>query len=434
MRSVLALAGKDLRLLLRDRVGFFFILFFPLLYAVFFGAIFSTGGGGMRAMGIAVVDEDGTGASRRFVERLEDSSEFAVTRMGRKEAVDSVRRGKQLAYVALPAGFEASREAIFLGKGIPLEVGLDPARKAEAGMLRGILTRYAFQEMQEAMSDRAAMRRQVQSGLDGVLSDEGMPQATKGILERFLGELDTFLVELPEETPEGEPGEGEASPGGGMPAWNPIDIRFASVVRERTGPRTAYDITMPQAFIWMFIGTAAAFAVSLVTERRRGTLMRLRTAPVGLAQILAGKALACFATLIAGFLLLFAFFFVVFGVRPDSYALLALAFLCSAVAFVGIMMLISVLGKTEASVGGASWALLLLMAMLGGGMLPLAIMPGWMRTLSNISFVKWAVLAAEGAVWRGFSLQEMLLPCGILLAIGVVGFALGVRIFRATAD
>ena len=33
MNAILALAIKDLRLLFRDKVGFFFTFFFPLLYA-----------------------------------------------------------------------------------------------------------------------------------------------------------------------------------------------------------------------------------------------------------------------------------------------------------------------------------------------------------------------------------------------------------------
>lgn len=37
--------------------------------------------------------------------------------------------------------------------------------------------------------------------------------------------------------------------------------------------------------------------------------------------------------------------------------------------------------------------------------------------------MKWAVLAVEGAIWRGFTLREMLLPCGILAATGIVFFA-----------
>jgi len=41
--------------------------------------------------------------------------------------------------------------------------------------------------------------------------------------------------------------------------------------------------------------------------------------------------------------------------------------------------------------------------------------------------VKWAALAVEGAMWRGFSLADMALPCGILLAVGGAGFLLGIR-------
>jgi ABC-2 type transport system permease protein len=94
------------------------------------------------------------------------------------------------------------------------------------------------------------------------------------------------------------------------------------------------------------------------------------------------------------------------------------------------MMLISTLGKTESSVSGLGWALMMFMSMAGGGMVPLFAMPDWMQALSVVSPVRWAILAFEGALWRGFSPQEMLLPCGILVAVGVAAFAAGVRAFR----
>ncbi|HRP62893.1 MAG TPA: ABC transporter permease, partial [Phycisphaerales bacterium] len=97
-------------------------------------------------------------------------------------------------------------------------------------------------------------------------------------------------------------------------------------------------------------------------------------------------------------------------------------------------MLLSVLGKTEAAAGGIGWAVLLVMAMLGGGMVPLFLMPGWMQSISHISPVKWAVLALEGAIWRGFSPAEMLLPCAVLLGVGAGGFLLGSRLFRWSED
>jgi len=431
MKRILAMARKDLTLLVRDRVGFFFVFFFPLVYAIFFGTIFAGAGegDGMGAMKIAVVDEDGTDASAAFARRLAEADELDTAPATRAEAEDLVRRGRRAAYVILPAGFGDSSDRLLQGGGLRLEAGLDPARKAESGMLQGLLTQYAFEVLQDLFTDRRAMRRQIQSTLDTVRTDGEIPTLTRAVLDRFLVELDTFMADLPEEEEE------TGGEGGGFEGWNPIRIEFNSITRQRgVLPKTSFDITMPQAFVWMFFGCSAAFAVSLVTERTRGTLMRLRSAPVTLTQILAGKALACFTTTITALVALYLFFNLVFGVRPDSLSLLALAFVCSSIAFVGVMMLISVMGKTEAAVGGIGWAFLIVMAMLGGGMLPLFFMPSWMQTVSNFSFVKWTVLAVEGAVWRGFTLSEMMLPCGILLGIGAVCFVVGVRIFKATAD
>ena len=57
-------------------------------------------------------------------------------------------------------------------------------------------------------------------------------------------------------------------------------------------------------------------------------------------------------------------------------------------------------------------------------------MPPWMLTASHFSPVKWGILALEGAIWRRFTFLEMLTPCGILLAVGAVGFAVGVAWLR----
>jgi ABC-2 type transport system permease protein len=113
------------------------------------------------------------------------------------------------------------------------------------------------------------------------------------------------------------------------------------------------------------------------------------------------------------------------GMRPRSWPLLMMAAVCTAFCFVGIMMLLSLLGKTEQATGGAAWGACTVMAMFGGGMIPAAFMPNFMKTLSDFDPVKWAVVSVEGAIWRGFTFQEMLLPCGILLAVGAVSLCLG---------
>ena len=115
-----------------------------------------------------------------------------------------------------------------------------------------------------------------------------------------------------------------------------------------------------------------------MAERNAGTLVRLLVAPLTRTHVLLGKALACFVAILAVEALLLLVGAVAFRVRPASPGLLVAACLAVAVAFVGLMMLISTLGQTERSASGAGWAILLVLSMLGGGMVPLFVMPAWM--------------------------------------------------------
>lgn len=370
MNEIVALAAKDIKVLLRDKSGSFFTIFFPLLFSIFFGMMFSGSGNDDNSMGIWVVDEDSTETSQAFVKKLDESGILNVTRANRKDASERVRRGRTAAYVAIPPGFEKEWHKMFTGK-LEVELGVDPKRHAEAGLLYDVLNTHASQRLQ--------------AGLGG------------------------------------------ASGGG---SFQPIHIRSESIDVQRRGPNNAFAVSFPQGIIWGLMSAAAAFGISLVVERTHGTLVRLQISPVGRMKILGGKAVACFVTVLTVGGSLWIIAITAFGVRPNSIFHLVLALLCIAVGFVGIMMLLSVLGRTEQSSGGIGWAALMVMAMIGGGMIPLFAMPSWMKSVSNISPIKWAILSMEGAVWRQFSFVEMLQPCGILIAVGVVCFGIGVRAFR----
>ena len=130
--------------------------------------------------------------------------------------------------------------------------------------------------------------------------------------------------------------------------------------------------------------------------------------------------------------MLYALGYLVFGVRPSSWPLLVLASLSATVAFCGFMMLVATLGKTEQAASGTAWAIMMPLSMIGGGMIPQFLMPAWMSTLGNISPIKWAIRAIEGALWREFTLAEMLLPCTILIIVGLACFAIGTRRLQVT--
>ncbi len=137
MDALWAMAVKDIRLLFRDRIGFFFAFFFPIIVAVFFGVIFSGPGedGKPRRISVALVDEDRTPGSLAFAGELGAASELEVSSIPtRAEATNAVRAGGTVvAMIVLPAGFGEARERPFFGSGVVIELATDPARRIDAG-------------------------------------------------------------------------------------------------------------------------------------------------------------------------------------------------------------------------------------------------------------------------------------------------------------
>ena len=424
MHAFLAMIGKDLLLLARDRMGFFFTFIFPVMIAIFFGAMFSGGGREPRGLSIAVVDEDQSAQSKAFATRLDSLPEFDAQRMSRAEAKEAVTLGKRLAYVVLPRGFGELKQRPFYGPGPEVELGLDPSRKAEAGMIQGVLAKYLSEDTQAIFSRPQAMQQQMRRSLAELDSARDIPAAQRASVRRLLGELDRFATDQARDS---------ATAGGpGRAAWQPVRFSTSDVARIRRGPRNAYEVSFPQGVLWAILNGAFGFAMGLVNERTRGTLVRLRMAPLSRGQILGAKAGAALIAIIAIATIVLALGALVFGLRPSSLPLLALAVVSAATGLTGIMLVISAAGTTARAVSGLGWAIMMTLSMTGGAMIPLFAMPSWMQTASMASPVRWAILGLEGAIWRGFTPAQMLAPCGILLGLGLGGFALGTKLLRRT--
>lgn len=421
MRAVMALAFKDLLVLARVRSAVFFTYLWPFLVAIMFGVIFAGPGRGSARIGIAVCDEDRTPASEDFAARLAESGNLDILRAERDEAAALVRRGSRTAAVVLPRGFGEAAQRMFYGTPPRVEVLIDPSRKAESAMIEGILFQQTARSMQRRLADRAASQAMIRKSLEDLNSARDIDPAERARITRFLGELDRFVGSSPRE-PQTSGAAGE---------WKPLEIVTTDTAREWSGPRNSFEVTFPQGILWGIIGCVMSFGISIVSERTHGTLQRLQIAPLTRSQLLAGKALACLVSITIVETALLALGGLFFQVRPSSLGLLAAACLAISVAFVGIMMLVSTLGRTEQAAAGAGWAVMLPMAMLGGGMMPLFLMPSWLQAASTISPVRWSLLALEGALWRRFSPQEMALPCAVLLALGIVCFLAGARAFRS---
>lgn len=422
MRSILALASKDLRVLLRDKAGAFFIFVFPVIYAIFFGLIFSGQGGETVDMRVVAADLDDSDASAAFLSALDANDGIAITPADSSDAaLDAVRRSAAVAAIIIPEGYGAASQNPFAGQTATIQLAVDPSRAAEAGLIEGLVTAASFERIQTLFTDPGAMQDQVQTSLADIQNDPNIAPDDRDTLTSFLNSLDTFMAQS---------SDSDALSGGAQQAFQPMEIERIDVARSTEGRLSnPFAVTFPQAITWGVIGAAAGFGISLVQERTRGTLVRLRMSPASVHAILAGKALACFVTCLVVACILFALARFAFGVRPDSIPFLAIAVACVGFCFSGLMMCLACLGRTEASAGGIGWAVMLVFAMLGGAMVPLMMMPSWMQTVGSISPVKWSIYAMEGAIWRDFSAAEMAAPCAILLAIGAAAFFIGARVF-----
>jgi len=419
MSAVWAVAMKDLLILVRDRFGLFWVAVFPLLMALFFGSIFGSSGSGARGLRIGFIGTGDSTSVAKFRAALDKADAVTLDDMPLDSARSLVARGKKTAFVHFID--TASGGMGFFGPGKPaIEIGIDPARKTEAGYLEGLVNQAYFSLVADQMARPNDMRSMIQEQLGQLDSTTIESDPERERVGRLLENLDVFLASVDTAQAQGD--------STGMGAQSPFaqpNIKVEQITVAQAAPKSSWEITFPQSLQWALIGVAAAFAVGLVVERRNGTLLRLRLAPISRFQILAGKGLACFIAAVSASALLLGIGILVFGVRVTSWPGLLLSVACAAYCFVGLMMFISVLGRTEQAVAGAGWAILLVMSMTGGGMVPLFMMPSWMFKLGSISAVKWSVLAMEGAIWRGFSPADMMLPLGVLVGIGTAGLAVG---------
>ncbi|MBC8245862.1 MAG: ABC transporter permease [Verrucomicrobia bacterium] len=433
MHPVVLIALKDLKQLLRDRVGLFFLVGFPVMIGVFFGFVFGGGNqSGSIHLTVALVNEDPSEYSAKFVEALESGGSVGLVRTNREPALEMVRKGKLAGVIVVPEGFGETAGMMWGGKPATVRVGVDPARKAEAGMLKGLVLEAAGQLVPHRMNRFLSST----NGMAELFDEETLAGGQVGTVlpVEVEGALTNLFESLKQLRKANLVATSRSESSGAMPDMSVVKVEQIDVVRERRNGelakvRSSWDITFPQAIMWGVLACAAGFAVTIVREQVRGTLLRLQVSSIPRWQVLAGKSLACFISVI--FVVLFLIGVgMAFGMRPKEPLLLSLAVVCVASCFVGITMLMAVWGKTEEAVGGAAWAVGMVMSMFGGGMIPLTFMPAFMKSISHISPFKWAILSLEGAIWREFTFAEMLFPCGMLLAIGAGTFAIGHAILK----
>jgi len=420
MRASLVLALKDLRLLSRDRAAAFFTFVFPLAIALFFGYVFS--GTTAEPMRVAAFVESASPAADTLVRALSEDGAFVLNRVeSREDGERLVRSGTAAALVVVPKSYSEGVDGMLTGAGPHLGLVVDPSRRAEGSMLVGKVHEVGFRTVFSSMADPAQFGRALDR-MEASLKDSELSASDQLAIRVALGRARSMAAKSSKDA-----GGGGAS---GMSGWKPVSVDVTELAMRPGIPANSFAISFTQGVAWALFGAVLAFGSGIAEERQRGTLVRLRVSPMSPNDILMGKALACFLTCMATEWLLVFFGVAFFHVAVSSWLAMAVVIAVTAFGFSGLMMLLAAGFRTEGGTQGAGRAVLLVLAMVGGGTVPLVFMPPFLRAASNISPFKWAVMAAEGATWRNWGPDEMWLPLAVLAAIGAIGLTAGTALVR----
>lgn len=423
MRPILTIALNDLYIYFQQRTEWIInLVIIPIVIATVISVgTGSTGSSNQTAatLRVDVIDNDNTAASTEFLARLrgnnsalvlcpfDDVSEAGEARCSLGDqpfdeafSVERLEDQTSLALIIIPEGFS---QAIASGEQAMLVYRSNEDATAPS---------YILQAVQAAVTQTGSVATAREVALDVA--------AASGI--NSLNDPDTLAAF----------GDAVSADAAGRWATPPIQIRVD------TQSPTAGETSVGSGFSQMIPGIGSMYvmfavlplAALLIGERKRWRLQRLVLMPVSRAQVLAGKLLGRFVLGMIQFGILFGFGFLI-GVRygNDPFALVLLmavfTLCCTALA----LMVMSFL-KTEEQAQGIALFISLTLAPLGGAWWPLEIVPEAMRIIGHISPIAWAMDGFHELIYYGGGIVQILPMVGVLLAMAVVFFAVGVSRFR----
>lgn len=383
MRAALVIAAKDLRQRVRDRTAVIVAVIAPFGLAAIFSMLLA-GVDGPLDLGYAYADLDGTEVSAGLrdgpLAGIESAGIATVTevddRDGARAAVDG---GEVDAALVVPSGFG---DAVTAGQGATLEVVGDTDAGLATDILRSLAESYAAQL-------------------------EGVRLAVATTLPQMERPAPQQVAELAERASVTEP---------------PISIADVELESRRMSTTTYFAASMAIFFLFF---TAQFGVLSLLAERRQGTLTRLVAAPIPPWSIVLGKALGSFLLGIGAMAVLVVASTLLLGAEWGSPLAVALLVLAAVIAAMGITALITTLARTEEQAGGWNSIVAVTLAILGGAFFDLSQGPEILGQVSRITPHAWFLEGIDILSAPGTSVLDVGLPIAALAGIGLVTGAVG---------
>ena len=381
MTQVWRLALNDLRLTLRDRPAFIWMLAMPIAMMWFFGGMGGDGSSASPQISLSLVNHDEGWLSTALIDELKDER-IRLEQLNPEEFEDS----DKVRTMIIPEQFT---RGVLSGEPQVLRL------VKEAGSNQGF-----------GIAAQVHITRAMVRSLGRLVEMDPLPATDDAgqLLERF---RELGRRESPVKLEVTSAGEGRPVPGG-----------FAQSV-----PGMLTFIVMMMTLIYG--------GVFLTVEKQEGMLRRQASLPLSRGRIFMGKltgrlllaAMQIVLLVLAGRFL----FGLSWGSSPSG---LALALVSFTVAVAGLSTLLGAVLSTPQQASSVGWIGSMVMAALGGCWWPSEVMPPWLWKAAHVLPTAWAMDAFHALISFGRGLDAVLLPSGVLLGFGALTAALGARFLR----
>ena len=213
---------------------------------------------------------------------------------------------------------------------------------------------------------------------------------------------------------------------------NRVQIKTTSLIQETsTKANPGLVQSVGGTGIMMLLFSIAAIGGGLLDEKDAGTLKRLLMTPIKPIHILFAKMMTAMVMSILQLVVMFVFAWLAFGLPIFTDILsLSLLILCIAFAVSSFGVFLASTVKTRQQLQGMSTVIIMLMSAIGGSMIPINMMPGFMQDIAGFSVNYWGIEGLFDIFWRQLPLIDILPKIFILLGIGTGMVIISMLLFR----
>jgi ABC-2 type transport system permease protein len=201
----------------------------------------------------------------------------------------------------------------------------------------------------------------------------------------------------------------------------PLFVRQDVVGAKKGGANIAYYAGAVTILFSLFAATHGA--LTLVDERRSGIADRILAGRAGIGPVVTGKLLFLMAQAAAQAALIFATAQLVYGVPVTSHVgLWLVTTAATSLAAAGLTLGLVALCRTREQAQMLSTFVILILAAVGGSMVPRFLMPPWLQSVGWWTPHAWVIDAYQGLLWRDEGAAFLYKPWIVLTLIGAAGF------------